>query len=496
MNDLASNLMHSAAAVAQFGACTRDFLKLSDGQVLELTRALAAHERQFGAFKAHAAAEVARRSRRELGHSGLAAREGFASAEKLIESVTRISGREAAQLVSLGKSMDDASATQNLLDTGVATIAGEPVVVPWDAPITAAVATGALSVDCASALRRGLGGPTAQVSIETLRELAARMVGDASDFSADRAYKVARLERDLIDSSGVKARQQELYERGGFRMYAKANGMYGFAGEADPESAAVLSAALDPLTSPRRGGPRFIDPADQARAQAILDDPRTTDRITLDGLIELVKVGASTIEQDPAHTKTRSKMYGRMGPVVTIIVRGETITDGSGFGILETDQSPLSPEAVAAAVCSGDTTEVIVSKDGSTLDLGRTKRLYDQRQRVALAVRDGGCLWPGCTRPPGFTEAHHTKQWKRDHGKTNLDDGVLLCRFHHMQLHNNGWEIKHQQIEHQEIRHRTEQESPNDFWLYPPPGSDPNREPVRLPSKNPLFADGRRTRAG
>ena len=496
MNDLASSFMSTAAAVAHFGACTRDFQELSDGQVLALNRALAAHERQFGAFKAHAAAEVSRRSRRELGHSGLAAREGFASAEKMIESVTRITGREAAQLVSIGAAMDDASATQELLDSGVTEIAGEPLVVPWDAPITAAVATGALSVDCAGALRRGLGRPTTQVSRESLRELAIKIVGEASELSADRAYKAARLERDLIDSAGVKARQQELYERGGFRIYAKANGMYGFAGEADPESAAVLSAALDPLTNPRRGGPRFVDPAEQARAQAILDDPRSTDRITLDGLVELVKAGVSNIQEDPAHVITRGKMFGRMRPTVTIVVREETLTAGTGFGILETDQSALSPEAVAAAVCSGDTTQVTISKDGSPLDLGRTRRHYDQRQRVALAVRDGGCLWPGCTRPPGFTEAHHTKQWKRDHGKTNLDDGVLLCRFHHMQLHNNHWEIRRREIRRQEIRRQGDAGGPDDFWLYPPPGSDPGRVPVRLPSKNPLIADDRRTRAG
>ena len=153
-------LLETAAAVAGFGACAADFRKLSDAEVVSFNRAIATHERQLGAFKAHAAAEVARRSRREFGHSGLAAREGFASAEKMLESVTQITGRQAAQLVSLGRSMDDAAATQELLDTGVTQIGGETLVLPWDAPITAAVTAGALSVECAGALRRGLGRPT------------------------------------------------------------------------------------------------------------------------------------------------------------------------------------------------------------------------------------------------------------------------------------------------------------------------------------------------
>ena len=44
---------------------------------------------------------------------------------------------------------------------------------------------------------------------------------------------------------------------------------------------------------------------------------------------------------------------------------------------------------------------------------------------------------------------------------------VLLCRHHHLLVHNNGWAI-----------HRTGRE----YWLYPPPGvADP---PVLLESKS------------
>ncbi|HEY9497621.1 MAG TPA: DUF222 domain-containing protein [Terrimesophilobacter sp.] len=477
MNDLASTLLDTAATVAGYASCAADFQKLSDADVVALTRAIADHKRQLGAFETHAAAEVARRSRREFGHGGLAAREGFASPEKLLESVSKVTGREAAQLVSLGRSLDDATATQGLLDAGVIEIAGEPLALPWDAPITAAVACGELSVECAGALRRGLGLPTEQFGIEVLRELAMRLVAETADLSADRAFRAARLQRDLIDATGVKARQQELYERGGFRLYAKANGMYGFAGEADPESAAVLSAALDPLTSPRRGGPRFVDPADRARAQAILDDPRSTERITLDGLVELVKLGAGV---DP------QKMYGRVRPVVKIIVTEQALHTGTGFGILESDQTPVSQETVDAGLCAGDSLEVTVTVDGMPLNVGRTKRLYDQRQREALAVRDGGCLWPGCNRPPAMTEAHHTRQWKRDNGNTDLDDGVLLCRFHHMLLHNNHWEIG---------RHRLSDGS-NDLWLTPPASVDPAQTRLRLESKNPLLRRRPRERTG
>ncbi len=485
MNDLASTLLDTAAAVAGFASCAADFQRLSDAQVLELTRAIADHKRRLGAFETHAAAEVARRSRREFGHSGLAAREGFSSPEKMLESVSRVTGREAAQLVSLGKALDDASATQELLDTGVTEIAGEPLALPWDAPITAAVASGELSVDCAGALRRGLGRPSEQVDADVLRELATRLVTETTSLGADHAYKAARLERDLIDLTGVKARQQELYDNGGFRLYAKANGMYGFAGEADPESAAVLSAALDPFTSPRRGGPRFVDPDERERAQAIVDDPRTTDRIALDALVELVRVGAGV---DP------QKTYGRLRPLVKIVVTEETVRTGAGFGVIENDQSPISPETVAADLCCGDSVELTVNADGAPLDLGRTQRLYNRRQREALAVRDGGCLWPGCDRPPAFAEAHHTRQWRRDSGATDIDDGVLLCRFHHMLLHNKHWEIRRLSGDASGGRRRAGQGC--DFWLVPPPTTDPGQAPIPLHSKSLLTRKLQRQRAG
>ncbi len=180
------------------------------------------------------------------------------------------------------------------------------------------------------------------------------------------------------------------------------------------------------------------------------------------------------------------------------VVTKETLHTGVGFGVLENDQTPISAETVAADLCCGDSVELAMTADGAPLNLGRTQRLYNDRQREALAVRDGGCLWPECDQPPAFTEAHHTRQWKRDSGATDIDHGVLLCRFHHMQLHNNHWEI---------------QRLPRDaagavmgddrgvgtltgFWLIPPPAADPDQSPVPLHSKSLLIRKLQRERAG
>jgi Domain of unknown function (DUF222)/HNH endonuclease len=77
------------------------------------------------------------------------------------------------------------------------------------------------------------------------------------------------------------------------------------------------------------------------------------------------------------------------------------------------------------------------------LDVGRTTRVVQPAQRTALAVRDGGCVFPGCDRPLSWCEAHHLVHWL-DGGPTDLDNLVLVCRAHHRAVHEGGWRLQHQ----------------------------------------------------
>jgi hypothetical protein len=74
------------------------------------------------------------------------------------------------------------------------------------------------------------------------------------------------------------------------------------------------------------------------------------------------------------------------------------------------------------------------------LDVGRTTRVVQPAQRSALAVRDGGCVFPGCQRPLAWCEAHHLWHWL-DGGPTDLDNLLLLCRAHHRAVHDGGWQL-------------------------------------------------------
>ena len=57
-----------------------------------------------------------------------------------------------------------------------------------------------------------------------------------------------------------------------------------------------------------------------------------------------------------------------------------------------------------------------------------------------LAIRDRGCVFPGCGAPPSWCDAHHIVDWDH-HGDTDLSNLVLLCRHHHGVTHRHGWTL-------------------------------------------------------
>lgn len=77
----------------------------------------------------------------------------------------------------------------------------------------------------------------------------------------------------------------------------------------------------------------------------------------------------------------------------------------------------------------------------SPLDVGRLQRRATPKQRRALALRDPGCRFPGCSSSRHL-HVHHALEWDADDGPTDLDNLVHLCGFHHRFLHRAGWRMR------------------------------------------------------
>ena len=100
----------------------------------------------------------------------------------------------------------------------------------------------------------------------------------------------------------------------------------------------------------------------------------------------------------------------------------------------------LGARAGRRLACDAAVTRVVIGPDSQPLDVGRRTRVVPAAIRTALTVRDRGCVFPGCDRPPTWTDAHHIVHWA-DGGPTSLDNLVLLCRTHHRTVHEGQWEL-------------------------------------------------------
>jgi hypothetical protein len=91
------------AALPRLRAFSRDDAStLSDDELIAEQRAFAEARRLVDAGLAAVAAEIAARSRRELGSEGLAQSRGARTPEALVAQVTGLSSRDARTLVTVG----------------------------------------------------------------------------------------------------------------------------------------------------------------------------------------------------------------------------------------------------------------------------------------------------------------------------------------------------------------------------------------------------------
>lgn len=100
---------------------------------------------------------------------------------------------------------------------------------------------------------------------------------------------------------------------------------------------------------------------------------------------------------------------------------------------------PLSSEAARRLTCDSSLVRVI-ERDGRPLSVGRRTRSIPPPLRRALNCRDGGCRFPGCAQTRRV-DAHHIQHWAHG-GRTELDNLVQLCRYHHRLLHEGGFGVR------------------------------------------------------
>ncbi|MBM4633429.1 DUF222 domain-containing protein [Rhodococcus hoagii] len=265
---------------------------------------------------------------------------------------------------------------------------------------------------------------------------------------------ISRLER-IFESDELPPSEDT--ERNEFHASKTLNGRVAVKGDLDAVTGEMLLTALSALTKPRN----------------LLDDPaekRTPARQRADAFAEILRryldSGEAPVEGGERphlslHVNAADLARSQSAHEWTHPNEGSDLFGDKDIACMP-HTGPLSIATARRLACDCHLAPIVMD-DGVPLNLGRTSRTVSKKQRRALIARDHGCAFPGCGAPPAHCEGHHIKHWA-DGGPTDLDNLVLLCRYHHTLLHHSHWEV------------RTGPDRKP--WFTPPSTVDPHKKPI------------------
>ena len=203
--------------------------------------------------------------------------------------------------------------------------------------------------------------------------------------------------------------EQERFARRRLSIRDRFDGMVELEALFDAVSGETVRAAIESLASP---------------ANRRASDGRTPTQTRADVLAEICR---SHLDSGNAPTS------GGRKPHLNVLVDLDTLHGPQrrseiGHGRL------IGPAGIEFLACDSTVCRLVSNGPGHILDMGRTVRTATPAQLKVLGIRDGGCVIPGCGRPPEWCDAHHLIAWV-ENGLTNVDEMCLLCRPHHMGVH-------------------------------------------------------------
>lgn len=419
-----------------------DEAALTRPELLAVIGELDAVRKAADVIMAQAAAQVDRQSRGEAGHAGLAAREGYRSAKELLARTMGGSMAEAQRLVDTGALLADAGSAEEHQATGAtppvdeeppngvgdvaeqvpsigeegAAGANEPVspVAEVKAALAKAARQGRVSVDVTALFSNVL---VSLPDTEKTRDLFAQALDKAPGLPLHRVRALVWRAQASADPQAWAEREERQHEARAVTVRDDSDGMVTLTAKLTPLAAAPVRAVLD--AGVRR--------AMQMRRDEPGSDPRSPWQMRADLLSDMCQ---HMLDCDTTTTGVKTTVVVRMS--------AQELEAGTGVGEIDATAQPVSVKNLRAAAVDAEIIPAILGGEGDILDWGRAKRLFTPTQRLALAERDGGCAW--CHAPPSWCEAHHIRWWKHG-GRTDLQNGVLLCTRCHHRIHRDRWTI-------------------------------------------------------
>ncbi len=207
-----------------------------------------------------------------------------------------------------------------------------------------------------------------------------------------------------------RVEEREQHRRRRLTLSETLEGTVRLGAELDRVSAETIGAAIESLAGPaNRDG----------------DDGRTPTQRRVDALTEICR---HHLDSDKA------PIVGGNRPHLNVIVDVDALTGGVTSRSEIGHHKLLGPAAREFLACDATVCGVLMKGSHEILEMGRKVRTATPAQRRALAIRDGGCVIPGCDRPPEWCDAHHEIPWIEG-GATDIDEMRLVCTPHHYMIH-------------------------------------------------------------
>ncbi len=436
MTNHLSPLREAVASLDAVWGAAGDATELSRAQLVAANEAIGLLQRRVDAVHAEVAAGIAHESRPELGPGSLAKEQGFRTPAKLIAATTGGSTGDALRLVKVGEAT---AARTNLV--------GDRLPSRYPA-VQRALAAGTVSAQVAALIIGLLDRVRVAAGTERVAAGETLLVEQAPGLSMDDVRRLIQRVEAWLDPDGVPPREDELRAKRSARMYER-DGLFHLELVTDAASAAPVKAAVH----------GYVTAAFAARKDAVHPEGPDADRRSLEQLqadaVSLICAQALERQGDGLPLA---------GATVVVRIALDELRTGAGFATIDGTDQPISAAAARRMAADGGVIPWVMGGDGEVLDWGRRRRLFTRAQKLALTERDGGCAM--CALPPEMTKVHHIDWWQRDHGRTDLANGILLCETCHHRIHDNGWEIR---IDGTGIAARV--------WFIPPPLIDPERTP-------------------
>jgi hypothetical protein len=232
------------------------------------------------------------------------------------------------------------------------------------------------------------------------------LLDTATTVAAQDFPKVIRRWMSLADDELARREAAYAFDRRSFTLSPTTGGS-AVSGFVDPEASALIAAVFDE-TQPPDGK----------------HDTRTRAQRWADALVLLCE-------------RARGGTLGEARPIAGV----EAVFDHDGLRCEIEGFGPIPTSTVERLLCDCALGRVVMQGRSQLLDLGRRTRTVPERLRRALVLRDEHCQFPGCRAPASWCDAHHLVWWTRG-GETSLWNLVLLCRRHHVAVHEGGWKLE------------------------------------------------------